>query len=303
MMPPLRTDRFLPLASLTGLWGGLLAILLVAAPAHAQRSGQEREELQGVGITQKLGATIPQDLTFRNEAGEPVQLRRYLDGSTPVILTLNYHRCPQLCKIQLRRFATALGGMDWTPGDQFRVLTVDISPEEGPEVAREAQKRYRGSFDRPDEALAGWHFLTGEAGAIDALTDSVGFNYRRIEGRKHEYSHPAAAIFLSGDGTISRYFTTLNPAPGTIRTALVEASNGEIGTIADKVFLACHQFNPDTNSYSASAFKLMQYGSVLLTVIMGTALFVFWRRENEQLDAAEEQEVDAVLDAALDERA
>jgi protein SCO1/2 len=78
----------------------------------------------------------------------------------------------------------------------------------------------------------------------------------------------------------------------------VEASNGEIGSVADKVFLACAQFNPDSNSYSASAFKVMQYGSALLAALMGGALFVFWRRENEQLEAEEE-----ALDAVLDERA
>jgi protein SCO1/2 len=271
-------------------------VLLGAASAHAQRSGQQREKLKGVGVTQKLGASVPQDLTFRNEAGEPVQLSEYFDGEGPVILTLNYHRCPMLCKVQLRKFASAVGNLSWTPGDKFRVLTVDINPDEGPEMARKAQKRYRGAFDNPDAAMAGWHFLTGDKPAIKALADSVGFHYRRLPDRTGQFAHPSTIIFLSGSGTITRYFTTLDPKPGTLRTALVEASNGEIGSVADKVFLACAQFNPDSNSYSASAYKLMQYGSGLLALIMGGALFVFWRRENEQLGAAEENPLDTVLD-------
>jgi protein SCO1/2 len=164
-------------------------------------------------------------------------------------------------------------------------------------MARTAQERYSGAFDRPEAVMAGWHFLTGEAPAIEALADSVGFHYRYLKD-KQQYAHPAAILFLSGSGTITRYFTTLDPAPGTLRTALVEASDGDIGSVADKVFLACAQFNPDSNSYSASAFKLMQYGSALLALIMGGVLFVFWRRENEQLEEAEEE----VLEAALDER-
>jgi protein SCO1/2 len=200
-----------------------------------------------------------------------------------------------LCQVQLRKFATALSGLSWTPGEKFQVLTVDINPDEGPEMAREAQKRYQGAFDDPDAATDGWHFLTGEAPAIDALTDSVGFHYRYLEAEK-QYAHPAAIIFLSGTGTITRYFTTLDPAPGDLRTGLVEASNGTIGSVADRVFLACAQFNPDSNSYSASALKVMRYGSVLLAVLMGAALFVFWRRENEQLEAAEEDAFEAVLD-------
>jgi protein SCO1/2 len=165
-------------------------------------------------------------------------------------------------------------------------------------MARTAEERYQGAFDNPDAAMAGWHFLTGDKPAITALADSVGFHYRYLKD-KQQYAHPAAVIFLSGSGTITRYFTTLDPAPGNLRTALVEASDGEIGSVADKVFLACAQFNPDSNSYSASALKVMQYGSGLLALIMGGALFVFWRRENEQLSAAEED----ALDAALDERA
>jgi protein SCO1/2 len=295
------SDRISPLH----WWGAfvlLLAIVMVLlgiSSAHAQRSGQQREQLEGVGVTQKLGASIPQDLTFRNEDGETVKLAEYFDGERPVLLTLNYHRCPMLCQIQLRKFATALSGLSWTPGDKFRVLTVDINPDEGPEMARKAQKRYRGAFDQPDAAMDGWHFLTGEAPAIEALADSVGFQYRRLPDKPEQFAHPTSIIFLSGSGKITRYFTTLDPAPGDLRTALVEASNGTIGSVADKVFLACAQFNPDSNSYSASALKVMQYGSVLLTLIMGGALFVFWRRENEQLEAAEEE----AFETALEDRA
>lgn len=98
---------------------GLLFVLLVGlaalspTTAHAQRSGQQREKLKGVNVTQKLGTSLPLDLTFRNEAGKAVPLGRYFDKkSTPVLLTLNYHRCPQLCRIQLRKFAETVSKMD-----------------------------------------------------------------------------------------------------------------------------------------------------------------------------------------------
>ena len=290
------------------LWSLLSALLLAVgmaaapSPAHAQPSGQQKEALEGVGVDQKLGTDIPLDLTFRNEAGERVQLGSYFQKGTPVVLTFNYHRCPQLCRIQLQKFAKSLGGLAWTPGDKFEVVTVDINPDEGPEVAREAKKRYSTFLDDPETAAEGWHFLTGQKDAIQALADTVGFRYHRFEDRTQQFAHPAALVFLSGEGKVTRYFTTLDPAPGNLRTALVEASNGTIGSIGDKVFLACAQFNPDSNSYSASAFKLMQYGSGLMVLVLGGALFWFWRREKEQLDAAAEDGMDATLDAALSER-
>lgn len=273
------------------LWAGLLR-----TDAHAQRANRTPEQLENVGVDQQLGATIPKDLSFLNEQGEPVRLGQYFDGSTPVMLTLNYHRCPQLCRIQLQKFAKSLSGMSWTAGEKFKVLTVDINPKEGPKMARKAQKRYAASLKNPEATLDGWHFLTGEQDAIQTLADSVGFRYKPLKNKTQQFAHPAAIIFLSGNGTISRYFTTLDPASGNLRTALVEASNGTVGNVLDKAFLACAQFNPNSNSYSASAFKVMRYGSIFAALLIGATLFVFWRREKEQLDMAAEQGLDAVLD-------
>jgi len=283
--------RFGLMTALVLFWVGALA-----STADGQRANRTPEQLENVGVDQKLGATIPKDLSFRNEQGESVRLDQYFDGSTPVMLTLNYHRCPQLCRIQLQKFAKSLSGMSWTAGDKFKVLTVDISPHEGPKMARKAQERYATSLDRPEETIDGWHFLTGNQAEITTLADSVGFRYQPLPEKEKQFAHPTTIIFLSGDGSITRYFTTLDPTPGDLRTALVEASNGTVGNIVDKAFLACARFNPDSNSYSASAFKLMQYGSALMAIVMGAALFVFWRRENEQLKTAHEEGLDAMID-------
>ncbi len=282
------------------LLGLIVAVaLLWAAPlapeSHAQRANRTPEQLENVGVDQKLGTKIPKNLSFLNEQGKSVRLDEYFDGSTPVILTLNYHRCPQLCRIQLQKFAESLSGMSWTAGDKFEVVTIDINPQEGPEMARKAQERYGASLDRPETTLKGWHFLTGEHAAIETLADSVGFRYKALD-EKQQFAHPTAIVFLSGSGTITRYFTTLDPAPGDLRTALVEASNGTVGNVIDQAFLACAQFNPDSNSYSASAFKVMQYGSAFLALVMGVGLFLFWRREKEQLETAQEEGLDALLD-------
>ncbi len=282
-----------------------LAILLVSAAlslpgagtAWAQKSGSTPTQLEGVGVAQKLGDTIPTELTFKDEAGNPVQLQQFLDGSTPVMLTLNYHRCPMLCSIQLHKFASTVTQMEWTAGEEYTILTVDINPRETPKDARNAKDKYLQALDRPEKMADGWHFLTGQKAAIDKLTDAVGFRYKWLEEEK-QYAHPAAIIFLSGSGTITRYFTTLQPAPGTMRTALVEASNGSVGSVVDKAFLACAQFNPDSNSYSASAFKIMKYATVLLTVVMGGILFWFWRREGQKLEEQASRDPEDVLEAA-----
>jgi hypothetical protein len=264
--------------------------------AHGQRANHTPEQLENVGLDQKLGTAIPTDLSFQNEQGKSVRLGQYFDGSTPVMLTLNYHQCPQLCRIQLQKFAESLSGMSWTAGDKFEVLTVDISPHEGPEMARKAQERLRhfaGAARRNAWGLAlpdrgpGSHHRPHRLGGISLPAAS---------GERPAVCPPRDDCFSERFRDHHTLLYHPQPGPGDLRTALVEASNGTVGSVVDKAFLACARFNPDSNSYSASAFKLMQYGSALMAIVMGAALFVFWRRENKQLDTVQEEGFEATLD-------
>ena len=271
-------------------WAVLLLGVLTGLGAHgdawAQRSNQPREELKGVGIERQLGTTVPTDLAFRNAAGEQVTLGQYLDGETPVILNLVYHDCPMLCGLMLDGFTSSLRSLSWTPGQQFRVLTVSFNPREGPEMARAQKIAYTKRLDRPG-VEKGWHFLTGSEASIRRLTDAVGFNVRWIE-EKQEYAHPTTQIFLSGDGVVTRYIYGIELPSGDMRKALVEASNGTVGNAIDKAAMYCFQFDPEKNTYTADAFNLMKIGSVFTVLILGGVLFLFWRREHEALEEHEQ---------------
>lgn len=264
----------------------LVGGLLMAGPIHAQRSGEAPPAKRaGADLNEQLGTTIPLDLTFRDEEGKQVELAQFFDSERPVVLNLAYHSCPMLCGIMLEGVTQVFKEMSWTPGDQFEVLTVSFNHREGPELAREKKEQYLEALGKP-EAAEGWHFLTGDEEAIEALTDAVGFQFRWIE-EEQQYAHPAALIFLSGEGKVTRYLHGLRPpdlTPGDTRKALVEASDGEVGNVVDKAISYCFQYDPDSNSYVASAFNIMRLGGLLTMVILGVTLFVFWRRERSRLD-------------------
>jgi len=268
------------------LLAGLLC--LCAENVQAQRSNQSREELKGVNIDRKLGTSIPKDLQFQNAAGETVTLGQYLDGTTPVILNLVYHNCPMLCGLMLDGFTKSLRSLDWTPGQEFKVLTVSFNHREGPAIARKKRQTYLKRLDR-EGAAAGWHFLTGDEEAIRTLTNTVGFNFRWVPEKK-EYAHPTTQIFLSGKGVVTRYIYGIELPAGDVRKALVEASNGEVGSAVDQAAMYCFQFDPNKNTYTADAFNIMKIGSVLTVIVLGGVLFVFWRREHEELEAHERWE-------------
>jgi protein SCO1/2 len=266
-----------------------VAVLLLGAGApaatHAQQSGYTRSEFEGVGIERKHGTRVPGDLVFRNAAGERVTLDRYLDGSTPVVLNLVYHNCPMLCGLMLEGITKTMQRVSWTPGQQYRVLTVSFNPRETPATVEGKRKTYLERLGKPG-AEAGWHWLTGPKSSIEALTDSVGFNYRWVRDQQ-EYAHPTALIFLSGDGTVTRYIYGTELEGGDFRKALVEASNGTIGTPVDQVAMYCFQFDPEKNTYTADAFNIMKLASALTVVVLGGGLAYFWRRERRLLEAGE----------------
>ncbi|MDQ7040037.1 MAG: SCO family protein [Rhodothermus sp.] len=263
-----------------GIW--LLGMLLTL-PAVAQRSGQQLAVFEGVGIEPKLGAYIPLDLTFYDEEGRPVALQTFFDGRRPVLLTLVYHDCPMLCNLVLDGLTKTLRQMSWTPGEQFEVLAVSFDHRETPALVRRRKAHYLKMLGKPT-AAAGWHFLTGDSTTIRALTDAVGFSFRWVP-EKQQFAHPAALIFLSGDGKISRYLYGLEHDPGDVRKALVEASEGKVGTVLDQVLLYCFQYDPDENSYVANAFNIMRLGGAVTMVVLGITLFLFWRRERRRQQA------------------
>ncbi|ARA93523.1 electron transporter SenC [Rhodothermaceae bacterium RA] len=258
---------------LAGLSGG---------QALAQRSGQLPPELADIGVEERLGETIPMDLTFVDEAGQEVTLGAYFGRQKPVLMTLVYHDCPMLCSLILDFTTEALRELDWTPGEAFEMVTVSFNAIETPALARKQKERYLDKLGRP-AAAQGWHFLTGDEAAIHALTEAVGFRYRWDEASQ-QFAHPAVLIFVSPDGRITRYLNGLSVPARDVRMALVEASNGEVGTLVDQFFQYCFQYDPEANTYVAHAQNLMRLGGGLAVLIFGLVLVMFWRREVRRLD-------------------
>jgi len=253
-----------------------------AESTHAQKSGKTHKEFEGVGITRMHGESIPGGVTFRNEDGEEVALKSYLDGDTPVVLNFVYHDCPMLCGLMLNGITQTMKQVDWTPGNEYRVLTISFNHRETPERARSQKDRYVERLGKPG-AEDGWHYLTGSKASIAALTDAVGFNFRWVEDQK-EYAHPTVLIFLNGEGTVTRYIYGMEVPKNDFRKALVEASNGTVGNPVDQIAMYCFQFDPDKNTYTANAFNIMKLGSGLTVLVLAVALFIFWRRERDELE-------------------
>lgn len=262
------------------LFGAVVALsTLLAAPAAAQLNIPPKE-MEGVQIVEHLGETLPLDLRFKDENGADVTLRQYFGGEKPVLVTLVYYNCPMLCNLVLNGAIEGLKEVDFTPGEDFEIVTVSIDHREGPELATAKKKTYLEQYGRP-EAAKGWHFLTGEADDIKALADAIGFGYRYDPDRM-EYAHGAAIFFASPQGKLTRYLYGIQHPPKQLHLALVEAGEGTIGSAVDRFLMRCYMYNPDSREYAFYIWGAMRLGGLLTIIFISAMLFILWRRERRQ---------------------
>ena len=259
-----------------GLCVTILALLLPGSTSAQVPEDSTPPALRGVGLDQHLGEEVPRDLAFVDEAGRSVRLGDYFD-ERPLILTLNYYQCPMLCTLELNGLVGSLKTMSLEPDRDFRIVTVSINPQEGPALAAEKKAVYVKDYARAG-AVSGWHFLTGEESSIQELARRVGFRYA-FDAASGQYAHAAGIVVLTPSGRISRYFYGVDYAPRDLRLALVESSEGKIGSLADKVLLFCFHYDPATGRYSMAALRAMRLGGVLTALVLGVMILRMLRRE------------------------
>jgi protein SCO1/2 len=229
-----------------------------------------------VSIEQKLNEQVPLDLTFRDESGQTVTLRQYF-GKKPVLLTLVYYECPSLCGLVLQGLLKSLRVINYTPGEQFEIVTVSISPTETPELAAAKKANFLKEYGR-EEAAAGWHWLTGDEKNIRALADAVGFRYV-YDPKTKQYAHAAGIMLLTPSGKISRYFYGIEYSPRDLRLGIIDASQGKVGSLVEKVILFCYQYDPTTGKYGLLVVRLIQLGGLVTLLILGGFIGTMFYRE------------------------
>ena len=106
-----------------------------------------------------------------------------------------------------------------------------------------------------------WHFLTGEAPQIKAVTSAAGFFYKWDE-QTQQFAHVSGVLVITPDGRLSRYFYGIEYSPKELRLALVESGQGHIGSLVDELLLYCYHYDPANGRYGAVVMNLVRLGGV-----------------------------------------
>lgn len=243
-----------------------------------------------LGINEKLGETVPLDLTFIDEKSNRVTLKQLMDGK-PTILTLNYFRCAGICTPQLEDLAKMLGRLQLAENTDYKVVTVSFAEDETPDLAAAKRKNHLASMSRSYVADA-WHFVIGENNSSHVLADKVGFSFEKTVSAqgKVDYIHAAALIILSPEGKITRYLNGIEQLPFDVKMALVESADGRVGPTIAKSLLYCFSYDPQGKKYVFMWEKVV--GAVMLLIVFGFFLYLvkIGRKEESHQNKGEKDE-------------
>lgn len=267
----------LTLTFLAGLFAAPAAEAQLNDSGPVQTAGVRPELLREVGLDQKLGSSIPLDLTFRDEHGHPLALRQFF-GQRPVILTLVYYQCPMLCTEVLNGLLSSAKSLPLEIGKDFSIVTLSIDPSERPVLAEVKHELYSGLYGRPG-APQGWHFLTGDEANIKALAQAVGFRYA-YDSSSRQFAHPSGIMVLTPAGKLARYFYGVAYPSRDLRLGLVEASQEKIGSPIDQILLYCYHYDPATGKYGLLISRVIQAAAALTMLSLGLVIAILFRREN-----------------------
>ena len=224
---------------------------------------------------QRLGGHLPRSSTLRESDGRPFDWQALADDGRPLVLMPAYYTCQTLCGTAAHGALEALADTGLSPSS-WHLLLFSVDPQDTPQTAaalREVYMEY-ARYARPrifGPAPPDLRLLSGPAAGTADLARGIGFRWEAASG-----AHPTGFVVLTPDGTVSRYFLGVRHSPAALRAALVEASRGRVGSLADRLLLACAHLDPLFGARSGAVMAAVR--GLALLVLAGLLLWVVRRR-------------------------
>lgn len=241
------------------------AFCLLSEAGIAQVADRTIRQTENVGVDEKLGTELPLHLKFLNENGNAIRLDSLFKAGRPVILSMNYSKCPQLCDLQLGGLIRSFEQGELNVGKDFALVSVSFDPKETPHQAKEVLQRYQQTFGQPT-GNDGMNFLVGNRDGIRSLASALGIRYEFVPMRQ-EYAHPAVFVVCSPDGIISRYVYGVDFPPADLKIWLNEARQGNVAEPTEnslsKIVWNCFYYDETAGVYTKTAWYVVRISGLL----------------------------------------
>ncbi len=264
-----------------GILSVTLSVLCLTLFGWSSASAKEAaKKIIGSAIDEKLGDTIPMNLSFKDSDGKEVTLKQIADGK-PLVIDMGYYECPDLCDIVLASVAKVLDQVAETPGKDFNVASISFNTDDTPQIAAAKKEQFWGQMTRPIPASS-WRFMTGDSTNIYTLTDALGFYFRRQKDGM--FVHPTALIIVDKSGKIIRYIEGTTFAPVDLKMAIMEAQAGTPEKIVSALLCVCFSHTPSGDHLVFNVLGVVGIG----TVVFAGGLVVFLRSTKKFVKKDEE---------------
>lgn len=256
--------------SMSSLLPLLVAILLSSvSPAQA---GVTSAYLSEVGVASPTNAQIPADAIWQNQDGAAVRLADALHKLPSVLIFADF-TCSTLCGPILSVAAELLTQTGLRPGRDFGliVLGLDAKDHAADLLAFKQQISDKG-------ISAASILLRSDALHVKQAAEAVGYHF--VYDVEHDqYAHPAALLILSADGHVTRVLSGLGLSANDLALALVEAGQGRVGTLGDRIRLMCYGFDASLGAYTPLIRGSLMIGTGITLVLLAAFLLrLSWRR-------------------------
>lgn len=233
----------------------------------------------GMGISQRLGDSVPKDIKFKDEDGKTVRLGDMFHGR-PVVLVPIFYGCQTGCSVLSEQIIQTLAKANKSSGklvvgQDLDIVMLSIFPKETSALAHSKKAFLLHAFEPPHATPAwwtttggGWHLLTGDYASIRKVTDAIGLTYRYNE-QKNLINHPTCTVILSPAGRISSYTIGNDFPTRLVEDDLVLAARNEVGPPADQsMMFGCIMIDPVTGKYRVVVENILRLACALTVIIL-----------------------------------
>jgi protein SCO1/2 len=241
---------------------GIIGAAAVALPATARISPADYRD---VGVSVPKNAGVPRTVMVTDSEKRHRSLDELI--TRPTVLIFVDYTCRTLCGPVIDFVAAALEKSN-LDADQYQLLVIGLDPKEGEKEATEMRNAHIQAGSPGDHASK---FVTADASDIQMLTAALGYRYR-YSAEDDVYVHPAAAYVLNSSGRVTRVLTGLGLSGSDMRLALIEASEGRIGTFGDQVRLLCSGFDPVDGAYNLMVWRVLELASLATVLTLGGSI-------------------------------